>query len=143
MALHHAIRIRSRIVRSERPAKHQKHKPCEQKKKALLFPPLVPGLVVVRILTQESVLKLPKRGAFHAAIRVTTRHCDSCAQGGLGRDGRYRGETFEMRKEALGRHVCRTKLPPKNFEIDMENDLKNTKKGPEKRSETCLNWRLF
>ena len=29
--------------------------------------------------SKELVLKVPKRGQFHA-IRVTTKHCDSCAQ---------------------------------------------------------------
>ena len=38
----------------------------------------------------------------------------------------------------LGRHVCRTKLPPKNFQFDTKNGLKNAKKRSEKRSETCL-----
>ena len=28
--------------------------------------------------SQESVLKVPKRGQFHAAIRVATKRCDSC-----------------------------------------------------------------
>ena len=28
----------------------------------------------------------------------------------------------------LGRHVCRTKLPPKNFAIDTKNDLKRIRK---------------
>ena len=35
--------------------------------------------------SKESVLKVPKRGQFHAATRVTTKHCDLCAQGALGR----------------------------------------------------------
>ena len=34
---------------------------------------------------QESVLKVPKRGQFHAAIRVTPRRCDSSVQGALGK----------------------------------------------------------
>ena len=34
---------------------------------------------------QESVLKVPKRGQFRAAIRVTPKRCDACAQGALGR----------------------------------------------------------
>ena len=33
--------------------------------------------------SQESVLKVPKRGQCHAAIRVTTPCCDSCAQGAI------------------------------------------------------------
>ena len=33
-------------------------------------------------------------------------------------------------REDLGRHVCRTKLFPKNFEIDTKNGLKNAKKDP-------------
>ena len=32
----------------------------------------------------ESVLSVPKRGQFHAAIRVTIKRCDSCAQEALG-----------------------------------------------------------
>ena len=33
-------------------------------------------------------------------------------------------------KKWLGRHVCRTKPPPKNFLIDPKNGLKNAKKDP-------------
>ena len=44
---------------------------------------------------QESVLKVPKRGHFRAAICATTKRCESCAQGALG-DGRCCGETFVM-----------------------------------------------
>ena len=37
--------------------------------------------------SHESVLQVPKkRGQFHAAIRVTISHCDSCAQGALKRE---------------------------------------------------------
>ena len=40
---------------------------------------------LVRIAdSQEPVLKVPKRGQFHAAIRVTPKCCDSCAQGAPG-----------------------------------------------------------
>ena len=59
-------------------------------------PPLLP------FSSQASVLKVPKRGQFHAAIRVTPKRCDVCvcvcarAQGALGRR-QYRGETFAMR----------------------------------------------
>ena len=34
--------------------------------------------------------------------------------------------------QKLGWHACRTKLPPKNFEIDTKNGLKNAKKDPKK-----------
>ena len=34
--------------------------------------------------SKELVLKVPKRGQFHAAIRVTRKRCDSCAQVALG-----------------------------------------------------------
>ena len=61
-----------------------KHKPCETKAH---FSPLLP------VGSQESVLKVPKRGQFHTAIRVTTKRRDSCAQGG---NRRYRGETFPV-----------------------------------------------
>ena len=72
-----AIRTRIRIVRCQRPAKRQKHKPCETK--ARVFSPLL------LVDCQESVLKVPKRVQFHAAIRVTPKCCDSFAQGALGR----------------------------------------------------------
>ena len=65
--------MRIRIVRCQRPVKRQKHKPCETK--ARFFFSLLP------VGSQESVLKVPKRGQFHAAIRVTISRCDSCAQG--------------------------------------------------------------
>ena len=42
-------------------------------------------------------LKVPKRGQFHAAIRVTTKRCDPCDQGALGRRTASRRETFAMR----------------------------------------------
>ena len=45
---------------------------------AIIFPLLHVG-------SQESVLKVLKRGPFHAAIRTSTKRCDSCAQGALGR----------------------------------------------------------
>ena len=34
--------------------------------------------------SKELVLRVPKRGQFHAAIRVTRKRCDSCAQLALG-----------------------------------------------------------
>ena len=46
-------------------------------------PAFLPPLLLVG--SKESVLKVPKRRQFHAAIRVTTKRCDSCAQGALGR----------------------------------------------------------
>ena len=72
-----ATRIRIRIVRRERPAKRQKHKPCETQAR-YIFPFLPVG-------SQKSGFKVPKRGQFHAAILVTPKRCDSCAQGPLGR----------------------------------------------------------
>ena len=42
----------------------------------MFFPPLPVG-------SQELVFKVPKRGHFHAAIRVTPKRCDSCVQGAL------------------------------------------------------------
>ena len=44
-----------------------------------VFSPLLP------VGCQELVLKVPKQGQFHAAIRATTKRCDSCGQGALGR----------------------------------------------------------
>ena len=67
-----AIRIRIWIVRCEQPAKRQKHKLCETKTRFFPQPP--------RVSSQESVLKAPKLGQFHAAIRVTTTLCDSCTR---------------------------------------------------------------
>ena len=40
--------------------------------------PIFPPLLLVG--SKELVLKVPKRGQFHAAIRVTRKRCDSCAQ---------------------------------------------------------------
>ena len=72
-----AIRIRIRIVRCQRPAKRQKHKHCETQAR-FIFPPLL------LVGSKELVLKVPKRGQFHVAIRVTRKRCDSCAQVALG-----------------------------------------------------------
>ena len=41
-------------------------------------PIFLPPLLLVG--SKELVLKVPKRGQFHAAIRVTRERCDSCAQ---------------------------------------------------------------
>ena len=71
-----AAAVRIRIVRCEQHAKREKHKPCETEAP---FSPLLP------VGSPESVLKVPKRGQFPAATRVTTKHCDSCVQGALGR----------------------------------------------------------
>ena len=57
-----AIRIRIRIVRCQRPAKRQKHKPCETQGR-LFFAILLVG-------SKESVLKVPKTQAIS--------RCDSC-----------------------------------------------------------------
>ena len=46
-------------------------------------PVFLPPLFLVG--SKELVLKVPKRGQFHAAIRVTIWRCDSCAQGALGK----------------------------------------------------------
>ena len=43
--------------------------------------------------SQGLVLKVPKRGRFQAAICVTTKRCDSCAQGALGRQTASRRNT--------------------------------------------------
>ena len=72
-----ASRIRLRIVQCEWPAKRQKPKPCKAKPR--FFFPLLP------VGSQESVLKVPKRGQLHTTIRMTPKRCDSCAQGALGR----------------------------------------------------------
>ena len=58
-----AIRIWIRIVRCQRPAKRQKDKPCETQ--ARFSSPLF------LLGSKELVLKVPKKGQFHAAIRVT------------------------------------------------------------------------
>ena len=61
-------------MRCQRQMKREKHNPCETK--ARFFPPLLP------VGSQEWVSKVPKRGQFHLAIRVTPKRCNSCAQGG-------------------------------------------------------------
>ena len=45
-------------------------------------PVFLPPLLLVG--SKQLVLKVPKRGQFHAAIRVTRKRCDSCAQVALG-----------------------------------------------------------
>ena len=51
--------------------------------------------------------------------------------------GNKRGKHIGAQPILLGRHVCRTKLPPKRFKIDMRNCFAIREKGSEKRSETC------
>ena len=68
------------------PRNVKNHKPCETK--ARVFPPLL------LVGSQESVLKVPKRGQFHAAICVTPRRRDSCAQKVDLGDRRYGRETI-------------------------------------------------
>ena len=41
-------------------------------------PIFLPPILLVG--SEDLVLKVPKRGQFHAAIRVTRKRCDSCAQ---------------------------------------------------------------
>ena len=50
------------------------------------------------------------------------------------------GKSLSPQKN-LGRHVCRTKLPPKNFEIDTKNGLKNAKKDP--KNDPKRVWKMF
>ena len=81
VALYRAIRLRfgygfescdangPRNVKNANLAKHR----------ALFFSPFLP------VGINESVLRVRKRGQFHAAIRVTRKRCDSCAQGALRR----------------------------------------------------------
>ena len=85
-----AIRVQIRIVRCERPAKRQKHKPCETK--ARFFSPLL------LVGSQESVSKVPKRGQFHAAIRVTTK--------------KLRAPGRELIEILLANYLCATASPP-------------------------------
>ena len=67
-----AIRMQIRIVRCERPAKRQNTNPAKERPVSFLH-----------FGSQESVLKVPKRGQVHAATCVTPKRCDSCAQGAL------------------------------------------------------------
>ena len=80
VALYRAMRLRfgygfescdandPRNVKSTNVAKHR--------------PVFLPPLLLVG--SKELVLKVPKRGQFHAAIRVTRKRCDSCGQVALG-----------------------------------------------------------
>ena len=80
MALYRAMRLRfgygfescdangPRNVKNTNVAKHR--------------PVSLPPLLLVG--NKELVLKVPKRGQFHAAIRVTRKRCDSCGQVALG-----------------------------------------------------------
>ena len=40
-------------------------------------------VAILHVGSQESVLEVPTRGQLHAAIRVTRKRCDSCAQDGI------------------------------------------------------------
>ena len=94
-------------MRNERPAKHQEHKSCEAK--APVFPP------PVLVGSQESVLKVPKQGQFHAAIRVTPKLCDSCAQGEILR------RTVSRRiflRCGIASEVLRRNMPLSRSELD-------------------------
>ena len=93
-------------MRCERPAQRQKPEPCETKP-CFLFPHFLP------VCSQTSVLKVPKRGKFHAAIRVTPKRCDSCAQGAPGRRTASRRnfcDAVSLVRSAMVRPA--TKLPP-------------------------------
>ena len=67
------------VVEIVSPTARETSKAQSPTKQRAFFHPLLP------VGNQESVLKVPKGGQFHAAIRVTTRRCDLCAQGALGR----------------------------------------------------------
>ena len=86
-----AIRIRIRAVRCqlELPAKRQRHKPCETKVR--FFPHF--SLLVVRNWSTD--MRVPQRVQFHAAIRVTTKRCDSRAQGSETGRIRFRRVRFQ------------------------------------------------
>ena len=80
VALHRAIRLWCgygfESCNANGPRNVKTHKPCETKTFFWLTLP-DDG--------KESVWKVPKRGQFHAAIRVTISHCDSCTQRAPGR----------------------------------------------------------
>ena len=62
--------------------------------------------------SQESVLRVPKRGQFQAAIRVTTKRRDSCAQGAPERrtvSWRNFCDAESLARSATAKHA--TKLP--------------------------------
>ena len=80
MALYRAMRLRfgygfescdANGPRNIKNANIAKHRP-------IFLPPLL------LVGSKELVLKMPKRGQFHAAIRVPRKRCDSCAQVALG-----------------------------------------------------------
>ena len=76
VALYRAIRLRFGHGFESRDAKGPRNvKITNPAKQRPTFSPLLP------VGSQESVLKVPKRRQFHAAIRVTTKRCDSYAQG--------------------------------------------------------------
>ena len=54
---------------------------------------------VFSVGSQDLVLKVPKRGQFHAAIHhVTTKRCDSCARGALGKLTVSRADAVSLAK---------------------------------------------
>ena len=69
-------------------------------RRPVFFPPLL------LVGSQESVLKVPKPGQFHAEIRETMKRCDSCAQGALGRRTVSRRNLCDA--ESLAKRHCET-----------------------------------
>ena len=69
------------------------------------------------------------------AWKTATQMVQACATNASSRL-LFRGPSF-FDFFASGRHICRTKLPPKKFYIDTKSGLKNAKKGSEKPSEMC------
>ena len=119
-----ANRTQIRIVRCERPTKRHKPKPCQTKARGF-FPFRPVGI-------QESLLKVPEQGQFHAAIRVTPKRCDSCFQGALGNGDMQKG---------IGKMVTKTrKILPKSDRRQKQGKLRNNyKKGKES---TSSSWKI-
>ena len=91
LAMYRAMRVRFRYGFESCDA----NSPCNIKNQTLakqrpVFSPRLP------VGSQESVLKGPKQGQSHAAIRLTPKRFDSCVQGALGKQAVWRWN-FAMR----------------------------------------------
>ena len=64
--------------------------------------------------SKELVLKVPKRGQFHAAIRVTRKRCDSCARVAQGTQTGIAAKLLRcgIASEALRRNMPLRRRPP-------------------------------
>ena len=78
------------------------------------------------------VLKVPKRGQFHAVIRVTTKRCDLCAQRAL---GRRTVPTVPQGHKDRVTTLGKSRGPPKSPAETLQNPRRDPRRGPLEPSE--------